>query len=123
MEQGYVTDDRILQTLSARFKVPIADLSALDRRVAPLLPESLARKYAIVPIGADDTQISIATADPRDLAMEQTLAFVTGREVQLQAAAPTAIAEKIEDLYRPEVTINRLVDGLDPPQLEQVVSK
>ncbi len=118
--RGYAVNRQILETISIRFKVPVADLSGLDARVATLLPESLARKYQIVAIGADDRLIRIATADPRDLAQEQTLAFVTGREVLFLAAAPDELAAKIDDLYRPETAVNRLVDGLNPSSVETI---
>ena len=118
--RGYAVDRQILETISIRFKVPVADLSGLDARVATLLPESLARKYQIVAVGADDRLIRIATADPRDLAQEQTLAFVTGRDVLFLAAAPAELAAKIEELYRPEAAVNRLVDGLNPSSVETI---
>ena len=118
--RGYAVDRQILETISIRFKVPVADLSGLDARVATLLPESLARKYLIVALGADGRVIRIATADPRDLAQEQTLAFVTGRDVVFLAAAPGDLATKIEELYRPEAAVNRLVDGLNPASVETI---
>ncbi len=118
--RGYAVDRQILETISIRFKVPVADLSGLDARVATLLPESLARKYLIVALGADGRVIRIATADPRDLAQEQTLAFVTGRDVVFLAAAPSDLATKIEELYRPETAVNRLVDGLNPASVETI---
>ena len=118
--RGYAVDRQILETISIRFKVPVADLSGLDARVATLLPESLARKYLIVALGADGRVIRIATADPRDLAQEQTLAFVTGRDVVFLAAAPGDLATKIEELYRPEAAVNRLVNGLNPASVETI---
>ncbi len=120
VSRGYAVNRQILEAISIRFKVPVADLSSLDARVAALLPESLARKYQIVAIGADDRLIRIATADPRDLAQEQTLAFVTGRDVLFLAAAPDELAIKIEELYRPEAAVNRLVDGLNPSSVETI---
>ncbi len=117
---GLVTDRQVLDAVSVRFKVAVADLSAVSTGVATLLPENLARKYQIVAVGADDRLIRIATSDPRDLALEQTLAFVTGRDVFFLAAAPDAISQKIEEVYRPEAAVNRLVDGLNPTNVETI---
>lgn len=117
---GTVTDQQILDAISIRFKVPVADLSGLEARVAALLPEHIARKYGVVAMGADDRLIRIATTDPRDLALEQTLAFVTGRDVMFLAAAPEPLAKKIDEVYRPEVAVNRLVDGFERSQVETV---
>jgi type IV pilus assembly protein PilB len=118
--RGFATDQQILDVLSKRFKVAIADLAGVDARVAAFLPEAIARRYQVVAIAADDRTIRIATADPRDLNLEQTLAFVTGRNVTFLAGAPAAIAERIEEVYRPEAAINRLVDGLDEAEIETI---
>ena len=120
VERGYSTTPKILEVISTRFKVAVADLSSVSARIGALLPEPLARKYRIVAIGADDRLIRIATADPRDLALEQTLAFVTGRDVLFLAAAPDEIVAKLEEVYRPEDAVNRLVDGLNPASVETI---
>jgi type II secretory ATPase GspE/PulE/Tfp pilus assembly ATPase PilB-like protein len=117
---GFATDRQILETISIRFQVAVADLAGVDPRIATLLPESLARRYQIVPIAADDRTIRIATADPRDLALEQTVAFVTGRDVVFLVAPPHDIGKKIDEVYRPEAAVNRLVDGLNPSSVETI---
>ena len=118
--RGYATTPKILEVISITFKVPVADLGSVAARIGTILPEALARKYQIVAIGADDRLIRIATADPRDLALEQTLAFVTGRDVLFLAAGPDEIGAKLEEVYRPEDAVNRLVDGLNPTSLETI---
>jgi Type II secretory pathway, ATPase PulE/Tfp pilus assembly pathway, ATPase PilB len=85
-----------------------------------LVPEGLARKHRVVAVSANDRTIQIATADPRDLDVEQTLRFVTGRDVEFQVAAPAALAERLDELYRPERTIERLLSGLEPARVEAV---
>jgi type II secretory ATPase GspE/PulE/Tfp pilus assembly ATPase PilB-like protein/CheY-like chemotaxis protein len=102
------------------FKVPVADLAAADARAATLVPEALARKHLVVPVAATDRIIRIATADPRDLNVEQSLAFVTGREVRFEVAEPDALAAKLDELYRPEKSINRLLSGLNGGSVEQI---
>ncbi len=118
--RGYTTDAIIVKTLSARFKVPVADMAAADSRAATLLPESVARKNHVVPIYADDRVITLATADPHDFEVEENLRFVTGRRVALQVASPDVIDKKIDEVYRPEKAINRLLAGLDPANVESI---
>ena len=118
--QGLATDAQILDAVSIRHRVPVADLSAVDGRFATLLPETIARKYQVVAVGADERLIRIATVDPRDLTVEQTLAFVTGRNVVFLAAAPDHIAAKLDEIYRPEAAVNRLVEGFNPSTVETI---
>ena len=114
------TDESIVAAVSRVYRVAPADLGAAESRTTTLLPETLARKHQVVPLAADDRVIRIATADPRDLDLEQTLRFVTGREVVFQVASPGAIAEKLDELYRPERAIERILGGLEPARIEAV---
>jgi type II secretory ATPase GspE/PulE/Tfp pilus assembly ATPase PilB-like protein/ActR/RegA family two-component response regulator len=118
--QGWTSDEKIAAAISRMYRLPLADVAASDSRPTALVPESLARKHKVVPISATDRTIQIATADPRDLDLEQTLRFVTGREVAFQVATPTEIANRLEELYRPERAIERLLGGLEPATIETV---
>jgi len=118
--RGYATDELIVRALSTRFKIPAADMAAADPRSATLLPESVARLHRVVPIYADDRVITLASANPHDLELEETLRFVTGRRIALQVAAPGVIEKKIDEVYRPENSINRLLAGLDSPNVESI---
>ena len=114
------SDVAIVAAVSRAYRVTPADLSAAESRTTTLLPETLARKHQVVPLSADDRVIRIATADPRDLDLEQTLRFVTGRDVAFQIASPGAIAQKLDELYRPERAIERILGGLQPARIEAV---
>jgi len=69
VHRGHVTDEQVVAQLSERFDVGIADLSVRDSQVAALHPESVARKYQVVALGADDRCLGVATAAPRDRAV------------------------------------------------------
>jgi len=114
------TNEAIVAAVSRAYGVAPADLAAAEGRTTTLLPESLARKHQVVPLSADDRVIRIATADPRDLDLEQTFRFVTGRDVVFQISSPAAITEKLDELYRPERAIQRILGGLEPARIEAV---
>jgi type IV pilus assembly protein PilB len=120
VDAGWTTDERVAEAVARRFRLPIANLAAADPRAASLVPESLARKHGVLPLSADERSIEVATADPRDLDLEQTLRFVTGREVGFQIAPPAALAARVEEVYRPARTIERLLSGLEPARVEAV---
>jgi type IV pilus assembly protein PilB len=120
ISRGYSTEEKILDVLVSRFKVPRANLAAADPRAVALLPESVARKHQVFPLSADDRNITLATANPHDLEIEETLRFVTGRRVTLQVASPREIATRIEETYQPERAINRLLDGLNTSSVETI---
>ena len=109
---GGIADDAILSALAARFRMKIADLATATTQARELVPESLARKYRIVPLAASDSALDIATADPHDLDCERTLAFATGRTVRMHLAAPTAIVTRIDELYQPESAVEKILEGV-----------
>jgi type IV pilus assembly protein PilB len=113
-----VTNDQVVQFLAERFRLPVADLETADPKAATVLPEAAARRHHVVALGMDERTVRIATADPRDLDAEQALGFVAGREVRFEIASPMAIAEKLDEFYRPENSINRLLQGLAPAKME-----
>jgi len=109
---GWTTDEAIATEIARVFRLPLANLASTDPRVTTLLPEAVARKHQVVPISANDRIIQIAASDPRDLDVEQTLRFVTGRDIGFQVSTPQAIAARLDELYRPERAIERLLLGL-----------
>lgn len=115
---GIMSDAQIIATIAERLKVPIAAMASADAHVAKILPEATARKHQVVALGMQESTVRIATTDPRDLGAEQELAFLTGRDVLFEVASPHAIAEKLDEFYRPENSINRLLAGLAPAKLE-----
>ena len=109
---GSIGDDALLTALASRFRMKVAELGSATSQARELVPESLARKYRIVPLAASDSALDIATADPHDLDCERTLAFATGRTVRMQLAAPGAIATRIDELYQPESAVEKILEGV-----------
>ncbi len=114
---------KALKTLSSRTGIPVAELSECSSEAVSLVPEQVARRYQIVPLQATDTYLEIATANPYDIDCENTLAFATSREIRMLLATPTAIAEKLDELYRPESVIDQLLQGMGTPDIQQIKEK
>src|SRR5512140_427284 len=112
VRRNFITDDQILQALSGRFRMKVANVQQVSQQAKELVPEHLARKYRILPLAISDSVLDIATADPHDLDCERTLAFALGRTVRMQLASPTKIVERIDELYRPENVVEKILEGV-----------
>jgi type II secretory ATPase GspE/PulE/Tfp pilus assembly ATPase PilB-like protein/CheY-like chemotaxis protein len=112
VDRRILADDQILQAVAARFRIPVADLTALDPKVQQTVPEQVARKYNVLPLRTTDSYLELATANPFDIEAEKMLAFVTGREVRLSLLSPGKILEKIDELYRPDDVVSKLLSGI-----------
>ena len=112
VRRGLVTDDEVLTALASRFRMKIANVSLVSQQARELVPEQLARKYRVLPLAISDSLLDIATADPHDLDAERTLAFATGRTVRMSLASPLRIAERIDEVYRPENAVEKILQGV-----------
>ena len=93
VQRRLVSDDQVLGAIATRFRLPIADLSRVDSRVTGDIPEQLARRFTVVPLGQTDSYLEVATANPFDIDAEKMLAFATGREVRMLLASANRDAE------------------------------
>ncbi len=100
VQRKLVSDDEVLRAAAARFRLPVADLSELDRSLRDLVPEPLVRRFGILPLRQTDALLEIATANPFDIDAEKDLAFATGREVRSFLCSPLKIRETMDELYR-----------------------
>jgi type IV pilus assembly protein PilB len=95
-----ITKGEILEALSERFRLPIADLKDLDAGVRERIPEATARKLAIVPIREVGRTLHVALGDPsRAIELEQAIAFAAGMTVRLFLADPDDVRLCLDRLY------------------------
>src|SRR6058998_1448964 len=111
--QKVVNDEQILTALSTRFRLKLADVKEVDLTVKEKVPEQLARRYQILPLRVTDSFLEIATANPFDLDAEKALAFATAREIRMLLLAPSKIAERLDDMYRPEKAVDKVLQGME----------
>ena len=112
VRRSLIRDDEILTALATRFKMKIANVAIVTQQARELVPEQLARKYRILPLAISDSVLDIATADPHDLDCERTLAFATGRTVRMSLASPLRIAERMDELYRPDDVVEKILENV-----------
>src|SRR6185295_5819638 len=113
VQRRIVGDEQVLAAIATRFRFPVADMARVDPRVAQSIPEQLARRFNVVPVGETDSYLEIATANPFDIDAEKVLAFATGREVRMLLGSPMRIREKLDELYRgSDDVVNRLLEGI-----------
>ncbi|MGH7663413.1 MAG: ATPase, T2SS/T4P/T4SS family [Gemmatimonadaceae bacterium] len=112
VQRSLASDDEIQAALAARFRMHIANVSIVSQQARELISEQLARRYRILPLDVSDSILDIATADPHDLDCERALAFATGRTVRMSIASPRRLAERIDELYRPEGVVEKILEGV-----------
>src|SRR6266567_2217458 len=106
------TDAEIIDKLSHRFRLKVGDASKIDVTARDGVPEQLARRYRVLPLRLTDSYLELGTANPFDLDAEKALAFATAREIRLFLLAPSKISEKLDEMYRADKAIDKLLEGM-----------
>jgi len=110
-QQGAAPAD-VAAALAKAAHVPVADFTRIEPGASHFVPENVARQYHALPLTSSNRSIGIATANPLDLDAEQALGFVAGRQVDFLYALPGELQQRIDEVYRPEKSVERLVSGL-----------
>jgi type IV pilus assembly protein PilB len=122
VQRKLLTDEEILSAVALRFHLSVADLSQLDPAVREEVPESLVRKFNILPVRISEHILEVATANPFDMDAEKMLAFATGREVKTLICAPAVIRDKLDQLYAKEDVVSKLLAGMSTgPEVTEII--
>ena len=108
----HVTEKQLAERVAAHFKLRVANLELAEPRVLKLVPESVARRYGIIPLRENDRQLVVATASPGDIAVEQALAFASSRTPIFEVAPPAALLAALDAIYSPDRTVETLLKSV-----------
>src|SRR5438093_133440 len=112
-----LTEDRLIHFLSRQYGIPEV---TFPEKIAPeiikLIPDRIARKYGVVPIGRTIGSVTLALADPTNLSALDDVAFMTGLKVVPTIASPSVIRRAIERYY--ETAPTAIADVLSEVEAE-----
>src|SRR5437762_4346336 len=123
VDKHLLTDDDLLEALSARTHFRIAADLVVSSQACDRVPEKLARKFGILPLAISESTLDIATSNPFDLDCEKTLAFATARTIRMCLAPPHRIQQRIEEAYAPVDRVSKLLDKAGRSAAHPVIEK
>jgi type II secretory ATPase GspE/PulE/Tfp pilus assembly ATPase PilB-like protein/ActR/RegA family two-component response regulator len=115
-----MAETRIAEDVAKRFHLGVADTGHTSAGVEKLVPESVVRRFLVLPLRENEREIVVATANPTDLDAEQALAFASGRNVLFEIAPPAVITAAIEAHYPPEREVRSLLERVDTRPAESL---
>lgn len=107
IEMDAISEDNLLKGLSEQHGVPtvsLDDLRGIPDEVLALLPDKLARRCRAVPFRVVGTRLDVAMLEPRNLALQDEIAFASGKRVMVHVAHELRILEALERYYREETS-------------------
>ncbi len=87
---------------AAKIGMPFVDLTEwqIDASVVSLIPEAVARRYQVLPIGWDDDRLVIAMFDPTNVFAIDDIRAITKREVKTVVVAGSQLGDAIDRVHR-----------------------
>lgn len=104
---GFVTDEDITNAICGNYGIPSINLSYfdVDSDVLRLISLETAQKYQIVPLSRVGSTLTIAAADPTNVADLDDIKFMTGLAIEPVVASISSIREAIEKYYGTQTAI------------------
>jgi hypothetical protein len=129
LEIGLIDEDDLARFLSRRLAIPFFDplpLTDISHEILNLVTPEVAVKYRILPLNRDRQEVSLAMADPSDLAAMDDLASLIGAAIQPLAAPEIRLLQALKKYYGCPLSARdqRLIDqcaGREIPSLTVLV--
>lgn len=109
-DKGYVTENDIIEVLEFQLGYPHVDLSKfiINPKAISLIPESLVRRYDLIPIDIKDNYLVVAMADPLNIIAIDDLKLHAKYDIQPVISTRSSIIKAINKFYRDKTTENVL---------------
>src|SRR6476660_1881767 len=102
---GFVQETELTKMLARQFKMPAVDLSRfeVDPKIVKLIPGDIAIKNLVLPLKRDGRTLTVAMADPTNLAVLEDLKFITRYDIFPVIGGEFTLKTTIEKLYETAV--------------------
>ncbi len=115
IESGFISKEHMPLLLSIELGVKAVDLSnvIVEPEVANLIPESVVRKFKVLPLFREGNNLTVAMADPTDIRIIDELHRETGLMIEPVLASEMEIVRAIDQTYGTADTIYEIVKSID----------
>ena len=98
LQQRLITPHQLAFFTSLQLRVPFVNLKkgGVQPHAVALIPESIARKYGVIPVDTTDSTIVVAMEDPRDIQAIEDLAALTRKRIEPVLSTSQDIQEMID---------------------------
>jgi type IV pilus assembly protein PilB len=119
---GFISEEDLLAYLQREYRLPVVDPQSLDipREVLDLVPLAIVNKHHLIPTSLVRTTLTIAMADPSNLAAINEVKFVTGYDVKVAVATLSSLEQAIERFYESKVNYDDVLNALGNENIEVV---
>jgi type IV pilus assembly protein PilB len=110
ISEGVVTQESIIEVLEFQLGIPHVNLEEynIDQAACLMIPESLARRYEIIPIFQQNGILTVAMSDPLNVFAIDDVAIYSGLDVKPVLASSSEINKAIREHYSEQHAIKEV---------------
>ena len=115
IEDGYLTEDQMLEALSQQLRIPFVDLLhyKFNPEVIKLIPEIHSRRFRAVALSTDNTGILVGMADPTNIFAYDELSRILNKPIKLAVVREIDLLKTIDTVYRKTEQISDFAEQLN----------
>ena len=101
IEHKIITENELMMAMALKFRLRFVDLRDIspNQETLDMVAADIVRKLHIFPVSSDESKFTIATSNPTDTTMQDTLRFHTKRWVEMTMATSEQIETYINQYY------------------------
>lgn len=124
VENGFLSEDQLLQFLSQQLNIPYIDLKRYHYKpeTVRLIPEAHARRFRAVALEDAREALLVGMADPTDIFGYDELSRVLRRPLRLAVVKESELLKTIDRVYRKTEEISGLAQELEQELASQAVN-
>jgi type IV pilus assembly protein PilB len=98
---GYATGEEVMRAMAEQFGLDYVNLNevTIPASVIELVPESVVRENAVLPLAEGDGRLTVIVSDPNEIDTIEKLRFILNRQIDIALAPRESIHEAINRYY------------------------
>ncbi|HEX9704664.1 MAG TPA: type IV-A pilus assembly ATPase PilB [Gemmatimonadales bacterium] len=99
---GFIEETEVTKMLARQYRMPAVDLSRfeVDPKILKLLPPDIATKHTVLPLKREGRTLTVAIADPNNVAAIEDIKFITRCDVFPVIAGEYTLRNAIDRYYQ-----------------------
>lgn len=115
-ENGLITDEQLCQALAEQLGMQVINLEDFTPtdEVKAEISDTMAQMYRVIPVKREDNVLTVATAEPQNLTVQDELRTFLGLDIRMLVAPERAVNKALEKFYHAGgESLERLVRDLE----------
>lgn len=120
LAQGYITEQQLIEVLEFQLGIPHVNLFKyqIDSAVTQIIPESMAKRYQVLPFMKEGSKLFVAMADPLDYFAIEDLRMSTGFRIEPAISSRDELQRAIAHYYGLRDSMSQMMGEL--PTTEEI---